>query len=168
MLYNYFRDYDPRIGRYVESDPIGLQGGINTFGYVDSAPLGLVDPLGLHWEFCSGTGQLNNVSGTKRTFIGYGPAGAGAGANNPDMQCVPNVGPPPENTYDIGPPTQFAYGANAMKLKPRDPGKMCGRKDFWIHDRRGSIGCLQLDDDVLTKIAESPDRELRVRKKCSN
>ena len=44
--YNYFRDYDPSIGRYVESDPIGLRGGINTYGYVVDDPLASVDPSG--------------------------------------------------------------------------------------------------------------------------
>ena len=46
MHYNYFRDYDPAVGRYVQSDPIGLRGGINTFGYVGAAPLTNADRTG--------------------------------------------------------------------------------------------------------------------------
>jgi len=49
--YNYFRDYDPAIGRYVQSDPIGLDGGLNTYGYVSANPLNLIDILGLA-EIC--------------------------------------------------------------------------------------------------------------------
>jgi RHS repeat-associated protein len=34
LFYNYFRTYDPKTGRYTQNDPIGLNGGLNRFGYV--------------------------------------------------------------------------------------------------------------------------------------
>ena len=46
-FYNYFRNYDPQVGRYVESDPIGMEAGTNTFAYVNSGPIGDSDPFGL-------------------------------------------------------------------------------------------------------------------------
>ena len=47
LHYNYFRDYDPKTGRYIEPDPVGLEGGVNLYLYVLANPLSLVDPQGL-------------------------------------------------------------------------------------------------------------------------
>jgi RHS repeat-associated protein len=63
LNYNYFRDYDPATGRYIESDPIGIYGGPSTYAYVDGDPLGLVDPTGLDSNLGDGyTGRVDQFN----------------------------------------------------------------------------------------------------------
>ncbi|RME57347.1 RHS repeat-associated core domain-containing protein, partial [Candidatus Parcubacteria bacterium] len=60
LNYNYQRTYDPALGRYTQSDPIGLNGGMNPFGYVGGNPVALYDPYGL---YCLSPQAINAIAG---------------------------------------------------------------------------------------------------------
>ena len=80
--HNGFRDYDPTLGRYVESDPIGLAGGLNTYAYAMNNPLKFIDPVGdcptYKWK-----------DGTVRSYPE--PAGTGAQPHPPDPTPPPKA-----------------------------------------------------------------------------
>lgn len=89
MHYNYHRDYDPAIGRYVQSDPIGLRGGLNLYAYSDGAPIAYADAFGLATYAC------------KRPLHTLGGVGLRSGPDvmgNPLFHkyvCVPGAGGEP-------------------------------------------------------------------------
>ena len=90
--YNYFRDYDPSIGRYVESDPIGLNGGISTYAYVKGRPLEWRDWNGLESiPMPSGGGALpgwlGDALGSAGRFCSRIPLVLMATASNPGDSC---------------------------------------------------------------------------------
>lgn len=97
LHYNGFRDYEPGTGRYMESDPVGLKGGENTYTYVGGQSINRIDPFGL-WTVNIGVSGSINIpfigpignggggfsgivyDGTHWAWYGGGGGGVGAGA----------------------------------------------------------------------------------------
>ncbi|MFC0228837.1 RHS repeat-associated core domain-containing protein [Serratia aquatilis] len=63
LYYNLNRYYDPGMGRYLTADPVKLDGGLNSYQYVDGNPVGWVDPLGLF---------KTDVTGAERSSVNTG------------------------------------------------------------------------------------------------
>jgi RHS repeat-associated protein len=91
LHYNYFRDYEAGRGGYIESDPIGLDGGISTYGYVYSSPLRWVDVYGLKGPLITSVDTVCARDPILCAEVGRGAAATAAvvgAANSSDTCCT--------------------------------------------------------------------------------
>ena len=109
LHYNWHRYYDATTGRYVSSDPIGLEGGENTFAYALASPLMYFDTDGL--------AALLNL------FAGPNPHGDRAATMSPGLPGFRNL----NVVYGHGSPGQMFAGANGGNLQGLSAAELAQR-----------------------------------------
>jgi hypothetical protein len=102
----------------------------------------------MSWKYQQSTGSIYDPEGNLFT-VGY--SGHAEGLNNPVFQNVPDVGPLPQGSYEIGKPfNSETHGPYALRLTPLEGTETFGRDGFLVHgdeiehigEHLASLGCL--------------------------
>ncbi|MEI8573349.1 DUF2778 domain-containing protein [Methylomonas sp. LW13] len=167
--YNYHRYYQPDLGRYLQSDPIGLTGGINTYPYALNNPLKYIDPKGLTSLYYDTASQILSVYPEQPSQSSYfltatsgRPDCIGCDASTPNKGAIPS-GNYTLNAQDISNPNAIGdlirnlpgvgadWGDWRGPLTPNRGTNTFGRSGFFLHGGsiKGSAGCVDVGGGVF-------------------
>jgi RHS repeat-associated protein len=152
---NYFRDYDPATGRYVESDPMGLAAGIDPYLYAAANPVWSFDSYGL--ASCSYSVAAHSLSctpnaGGQPLLLGPNGVFSGVGKCRNQNSCsgINDLGPIPTGDYNMNRDDRQGHeGFWRLEPNPHSPGWKCrlgiSRCGFELHPGGISLGCITAD-----------------------
>ncbi|MEX2500550.1 MAG: RHS repeat-associated core domain-containing protein [Wenzhouxiangellaceae bacterium] len=191
LHYNYFRDYEPGTGRYMQSDPIGLRGGLSTYSYVGSGPLRWFDPNGLtriEIDISNGTMLVDPEQDGRVAYQMKITSGRDECINEPKCSDQRNTGPVPQGNFtvnveditnpgfirDIARNFRGDWGDWRVPIAPNTGTDTFGRDGFFLHGGRfpGSAGCIDfgggifgndITDQLLSDLMNDPDGVIPIR-----